>query len=345
MKTAIRHTVAGMALAALAVLPTGCRKDLCYDHDEHNYAVKVDAVASWEREWERSHAVDWESEWAGRGWDGWIAYDALRPDAADGIRCVVYKSDGIHSSNNLPPEGGRLPLSEEGAHALLFYNNDTEYIVFDNLTASAAATATTRTRTRGGFGGLHADERTINPPDMLYGAYIDEYVASKDTEVKRLPVAMRPLTYTYAIRYEFDAGLEYVALARGALAGMAESVYLQDGHTGSETATILFDDDACRLTDFGVEARLQSFGVPDYPGDHYAKATNRYTLNLEVRLSNGAYKTFEFDVTDQVAAQPRGGVIVVSGIVVSGEEAGGGSGFDVDVDGWGAYEDIEMPLN
>jgi len=67
-------------------------------------------------------------------------------------------------------------------------------------------------------------------------------------------------------------------------------------------------------------------------------------LNLEVMMKNGKLKEFEFDVTDQLSAQPRGGVITVDGLEVTDEEAGNESGFDVDVDGWGRYEDIELPL-
>ena len=49
--------------------------------------------------------------------------------------------------------------------------------------------------------------------------------------------------------------------------------------------------------------------------------------------------------TCEVERQPQGGVIVVSGIEISDEEGTeGGSGFDVNVDGWGEYEDIELPL-
>ena len=54
-----------------------------------------------------------------------------------------------------------------------------------------------------------------------------------------------------------------------------------------------------------------------------------------MRLHNGAMKTFEFDVTDQVKAQPRGGVIIVSdGLVITDEEGAAGfdSGFDIDVE-------------
>lgn len=112
--------------------------------------------------------------------------------------------------------------------------------------------------------------------------------------------------------------------------------------------SVMFD---CTLRDYGPEATVKSFGIPDYPGDHYGDGTRTtersYHLNLEVRLHNGAMKTFEFDVTDQVKAQPRGGVIIVSdGLVITDEEgaAGSDSGFDIDVEGWGDYIDIPLPL-
>lgn len=55
--------------------------------------------------------------------------------------------------------------------------------------------------------------------------------------------------------------------------------------------------------------------------------------------------SFDFDVTDQVAAQPQGGVIVVRDIEIPDEKGmEGGSGFDVDIDDWGEYEDVELPL-
>ena len=42
--------------------------------------------------------------------------------------------------------------------------------------------------------------------------------------------------------------------------------------------------------------------------------------------------------------QPHGGVINIDGITITDQEGGGtSSGFDVDVEGWGAYKDI--PIN
>lgn len=95
---------------------------------------------------------------------------------------------------------------------------------------------------------------------MLYGEWIERYEAKPTEEPVTLPGAkLQPLVYTYLIRYEFAQGLEHVALARGALSGMAESVYLQDGRTSGETATILFEGE---LKEFGVEVRVASFGAP-----------------------------------------------------------------------------------
>lgn len=331
------------SLFMLLFLLAGCRKDLCYNHDEHSLSVKVDAKVTWEQEWERAYDHQWTDEWD----EAWTwSYDDLRPDVADGVRVVIYADEGESlGETNLSQAGGRILSLPEGTHDLLLYNNDTEYIVFNNTTMAASALATTRTLTRGSFAALHKDERTVNQPDMLYGHFEDDHVAERTLDPVQLQVEMRPLVYTYLVRYEFSHGLQYVALARGALAGMAESVYLTDGHTGNEAATVMFD---CRLTDYGAEAQMQSFGVPNYPGDHYTRADGSpaaYHLNLQVRLNNGQYKEFEFDVTDQVQGQPRGGVITVSGIEVTDEEGTAGEGaFDVTVDDWGDYVDIPLPL-
>ena len=320
------------------VLLGGCRKDLCYDHDLHGLNVRVLLRPEWECEWERDYGRAWEENWPA---EHGMTYASLRPAAATGIVSFVYHEDGSRTERHLPGEGGLLPMSE-GEKSILFYNDDTRYIVFDGLNSWATASASTRTRSRFTYSEDHAGEKTVNAPDMLYGTWIDRYTAVPTSEPSPMAVTLRPLVYTYLIRYEFERGLEHVALARGALSGMAESVYLQDGHTGEETATILFE---CELKSYGVEVRLASFGVPGFPGDHYVQRDGqRQMLNLEVMMKNGKLKEFEFDVTDQLSAQPRGGVITVGGLEVTDEEAGNESGFDVDVDGWGRYEDIELPL-
>ena len=68
------------------LLCTGCRKDLCYDHDQHGTSVKVDAQFSWEQEWERPYDHNWKQEWKSE-WKG--SYDELRPEVAGGVRLVT----------------------------------------------------------------------------------------------------------------------------------------------------------------------------------------------------------------------------------------------------------------
>ena len=329
----------------LTALASCEHKDLCFDHDEHAPKSAVHIQAEYEQEWEFmcEGGTDWESMWKD---EFGMEYDELRPATPEGLRIQFYHEDGTGSTHNVAPEGDVLHV-RPGQHSILLYNNDTEYIVFDDMGSFASARATTRTRTRSSYLGNSymegADENTVGAPDMLYGSYIESYTAERKLEADELPVTMHPLVFCYLVRYKFSRGLEYVTLARGALAGMAGAVWLNSGRTDEEPATVLYD---CTVEDFGAQACVHSFGIPDYPNEFYTTRTERrYGLNLEVMLKNGKIKSLDFYVTDQVAAQPQGGVIEVDGIEITDEEGmEGGSGFDVDIDDWGEYEDIELPL-
>ena len=189
----------------------GCRKDLCYDHDKHALTANVLLQPEWEKEWERDYGKGWSDNWPQ---EHGMEYDELRPEAATGIASFVYHQDGSRSERHHPAHGGELPMTA-GEKSLLLHNDDTRYIVFDGLENSAQAMASTRTRTRSTYSELHVDEKTVNAPDMLYGAWIDSYTAVPTQDPTPLAVTMRPLTYTYLIRYEFAQGLEHVTLARG----------------------------------------------------------------------------------------------------------------------------------
>lgn len=336
-----------LLLGCMLVLFPSCElRGLCYTHDEH--APKSDLLidVTCEREWQYTYegGTDW------RNYPTWtetfgMEYDAMRPELPEGLRMQTFRTDGTGNMVNLPRGGGVVNL-RPGEQSLLFYNNDTEYIVFNGTDAFASAKATTRTRTRSSYLGspfVETRESTVSPPDMLYGAYVESLTVNSTVETDSLPVTMHPLVYTYLVRYEFSHGLKHVALARGALAGMAEAVWLNSGRTSNESATILYD---CTLQEYGAQAVVKSFGVPDFPNERYQTRNGRkYALNLEVRLRNGKVKTFDFDVTDQLEAQPQGGVIVVRDIEITDEEGKeGGSGFDVRIDDWGDYEDIDIPL-
>lgn len=331
-------------LVICAVVATGCnQKDLCLNHWEHEGRCDVEIILDWDLAWQVPYnaQTDWSASWGDH--DFGIPYESLNPSKPSGIHAVIYSDPkDRYDSRNLPANGGLLPMSE-GRHSILMYNNDTRYIVFRDLNNLASATASTRSRSRNSYLGTLKTtdtENTVSCPDALFGHYIEDFEVSKTQQMPIVDVMMKPLTYTYLVRYKFDSGVKHVALARGALAGMAASVYLTDGHTGNDICTFLYDAD---VKDWGVEAKVTTFGIPNFPNDYYSRSGDAYGLNLEVRLKNGKIFNFNFDVTEQIRYQPHGGVIEVGGVVITDEMAKEESGsFDVTVEGWGPHKDIDL---
>lgn len=329
-------------IAAMLAIFACEHKDLCYDHRDHAHRFHVNIIADYRQDWEEFGETDWEANWPSH----FFPYDDLRPGIPSGIRVVNQNDESDYNLHNISSNGGVVNLYE-GINDILIYNNDTEYIVFSRTNDGASTRATTRTRTRASYiGNKYANngEETVNPPDMLYANYIEGYYAEKLPEPADIEVTLQPLVFTYKVRYEFKAGLQYVAIARGALSGMAESVKINTGETSDKAATILFD---AEITDYGVRALVNSFGAPSFPHPEYPTRADaqKNGLNLELLLRNGRTVTFDFDVSDQIKAQPHGGVIVVKDIEIKEDVGTQGTGaFDVTVDEWGEYEDIVLPL-
>lgn len=334
----MRRRVIGICILILTLC--GCRKELCYNHDEHSLGVRVDVRTEWELEWERDYGCGWKYCWD-QNWG--FGYEELCPGVPEGIRLVAYYREGGYKEFNIEPSGRMVTLEKEGEYSFLLYNNDTEYLVYSDLSSSEEATATTRTTSRAEFRSPNDGERVMNQPDMLFGRYIETMMVERKMETDVVQLEMRPLVYTYFVQMEFSEGYEYVSKAQGLFAGMAEKVYLYDGHTGSESASIMFDCDKGKTN---LSARVRTFGVPDYPGDHYSKGEEDgdYMVRLEVLMINGLYKTFDIDVSDQIINQPRGGVILIEGLEITKKDfVSGSGGFDVGVDEWS--DPIEIPLN
>lgn len=344
-----RSKYLSISAAALMLITTACdHKELCFDHPEHALRYDTQVTINYNLQWEipYNNLTDWNATWSDDGFG--ITYASLRPGIPEGVRVAMYAKEPPRLVDNIPPTGGIIRM-RPGLNSLIFYNNDTEYIVFDDMDNFASAKATTRARSRSTYRGnpFASDfgsraESTVAPPDQLFGHYIDDYEQKKVVEPQELHITMQPLVFTYLIRYEFEAGIEYVGIARGALSGIAQSVSLSTGQTSEESATLLYD---CEVKPWGIQAIVRSFGVPDFPNPDYSRAPGEYGLNLEVRLRNGKMFNFDFDVTEQMARQPHGGVITVGGLKISDADGWeGGEGFDVSVDGWGEWNDIDIDL-
>lgn len=342
------HRFMPLMPAILSLVLVSCNhKDLCFNHEEHapRYAtnIAIDYAFDWEQPYDGQ--TDWLSDWPQLGLG--VSYDYFRPTLPEGVRMKAFNADGSRIETNMPPHGEETYLTP-GDNSLLFYNNDTEYIIFNDLGSYEEASATTRSRYRSTYSGnpqylpvrSKGDEQTVAAPDVLFGHYIDSYIQNRDTKPQQLDFTMHPLVFTYVIRYRFAEGYDYVSLARGALAGMAASVYLHNGRTSDEAVTVLFD---CTLETWGIQAVVRSFGIPDFPNPSYSRGDSDFGLTLEVMLKNGNIVDFHFNITEQMLIQPHGGVITVDGIKIAPDQgSSGGSGFDVSVDGWGEFEDVTI---
>ncbi|MDE5568696.1 MAG: DUF5119 domain-containing protein [Muribaculaceae bacterium] len=321
---------------------TSCRDELCYDH-----YPSLSLGLAWEHEWERdygmNHAANWDA--AKHGFE----YDDMRPERPEWVNMVITKPDGTTGEKYLKPEGDEFMVDLGEGQSYLLYNGDTEYIMLSDVASLNDARASATSRSRSGLSYInehHPDVRSTNPPDVLYAAYVEKAPSFNIHDHLSLDVKMQPLVYTYVIRYEFEYGLEHVALARGAIGGMAESVYLRDGRTSENASVILYD---CDIKPYGCEAHVRSFGTPGFPDEYYGRTESEtterpYSLNLEIMLTNGKSVEFNYDIADQLKNQPRGGVITISGIRIEDQIGASDSGFNVDVTDWPEHDIIDLPI-
>lgn len=340
------HNISNVVVAIIMMTTmASCRKDLCYNHFR-NAAVSL----SWEQEWERDYGEGLSSKWVAEEYGG-LYYDDLRPEVPEWVHLIKYGIDGSRSESFLEPDGGNLILDGDEDCGILLYNGDTEYLIVSDIASLSTARATATTRTRSSLSYMsekYPGIRSTNPPDILYSSYISQLPEINMHESKDVPVNMQPLVFTYIIRYEFKNGTEHIALARGALAGMAESVYLLDGRTSDESAIILYD---CKVTDYGCEAIVTSFGIPGFTNEYYGRHAedpdaeeSPYMLNLEIMLTNGETTEFNIDISDQIRRQPRGGVIKVTGLEIEDEKEWVDSGFEPEIIDWEERDVIEINL-
>ena len=360
----LRRHIYSPAFILLTLLLSSCRKDLCYNHFR-SLKVHLEYEQVWERDYGINTADIWDTELYG------LTYDELIPEACESVTVLIYdvndeksiRTDFIYQTDTRDLSIG------DGVNSVLFYNNDTENVTSRSITDRKNAQCVANLASRSTYVPMDGDEITVLEPDMCYTAYLSEIPEISMHEQRGVIVKMQPIVFTYVFVFEFDSGIDNVALARGAISGMAYGAYYRDASTTEETATILFEN--CKIVDNEIVAIVRAFGPPNfvvtyYEGpvpDHVSRNTDSRSrsrarsradgdngdtgtqrLNLELMLTSGRIKEVYFNVSNQINKNPTGGIVHFTGLKVDDSENVGSSLFNVDVQGWGEAEEIPLPV-
>lgn len=202
-----------LAVLAMSFVSTGCeRKELWLRTNGIEFSIAIYDIRL-----ELLWGVDWESQWQ-YDWDedlfGYVGYSE-----PDWIRAIIYNHDITndtrtpHISRNFARKGGRVNLNGGSWYDMLFYNSDTEYILFNqdaNLTNYVATTrsANFQAYTRGAIKAQEFIEdiptyTEYNQPDELFGAFLENMLVSEDPEDYEIEYdANGQKTYVYNVNAE-----------------------------------------------------------------------------------------------------------------------------------------------
>ena len=322
--------------------------------------------------------VDWQTRWQYL-WDESL-YGPVGYTTPEGVRANVYTTNQInervkYTSRNLPKHGGRVSLMTNSTYDLVFYNNDTEYILF-STDESTYYYATTRSNVRSAYS---EEYMHYNQPDQLFGVFLEELYVTDDPEeyervedengyyyVYEIEASLEPYTYIYLcqimiLNNKDDAGLRIEGAEKVSISGLAGGVDLFTRTTNAENLVAITQEDVKPLQQDrdltlpdGTQAkgdifaaRVMTWGLPGINAMDYfqtrgsIEVEHKVNMQIGLKLRNGSVYVMEKDITDQLKQYPVGGIITVvidsSDIPdeVIGVKPKPGGGFDASVDEWG----------
>lgn len=391
--SATSRKACGLVLSCLCVVSLmSCeREPMLHLHDGADMDVKLPIVdltleVVWNYLFDYDIEYDWQKEWQ-YGWDdtdrelfGAIGY--IEPDELEIRR--YYLSDNPNAAHNAPYKnhikGHMLSTKFDfGYWDLLVWNDiktpdGIQSIRIDENESYEyvkAYTGETMTPTR-----YNAPKftRAFYQPEHLFAGYengieirqdLDGFVFDEQLNswVYHLKMQLQPVTYIYLVQVILhnnnnNGGRKVVAVDGNAdLSGMARSVTLNNGITGSDAITVNYNMRLkTDITTNGGEkvdiigGKVVTFGIPNL--NPYKLSTRAYAeslskvneidkdnhhyVDITMQFKNGKDSTLVFDVTDQVRRLYRGGVITINLDMdkVPIPQQTGGSAFDAVVKEW-----------
>lgn len=347
MRRISRHIAPWMLVALLLTsLFTGCeRKDL---YLAQRGTLSID-VSVYDIQLDLLWGVDWQTKWQYR-WDESL-FGPIGYTEPTGVRANVYAINQInqrvkYTTRNLPKTGGQVSLTTNSTYDMVFYNNDTEYILFAT-DDSTYYYATTRGNSRAPYTRSYDN---YNQPDQLFGSYLNDLYVTDDPDayeihensdgsilyVFNVDATLDPYTYIYLcqvmiLNNKDEMGLRIQGAEGLTISGLAGGVDLFTRTTDSTHIVAVTQDDIkpmqedrrLTLPDGSTivgdifAARIMTWGVPGV--DPLERSRTRVPIltkdstNIAVglKLRNGTVYSVEQNITEQIKQYPAGGVLTI----------------------------------
>ena len=224
--------------------------------------------------------------------------EQLSISGPDGVCIYPIDSDTLSfTENHIPPSGGIIPLTPDRIYNFFVINSDYEYTNpnYDESNFQYIM-----------YGDISYDDRNIFDNGIYIGKLL-EYYSEKVIKPETLHAVLTNIVYRYIIAIKFNgAGFNKIIYpyCRGALSGMASGVkiYLTPDIEYLGNCSLVFEESARENNKINII--INTFGIS-------SDESRQNILSIELMLFPRTIKTFEFDVTDQLTAYPRGGIITV----------------------------------
>ena len=323
---------------------------------------KINVDVMWQLNW----AINWQFNWNVSAL-GPVGYT---PPASLRMHVFTHGPEGdpvSHFVHNFVGDETQLEIFV-GTHDLLFHNNDSEALLFQQdgdlghvhsytrkLANGLKASTQVLTIPQKLAGQTKAPSEFVEPvnltPDNLFSLYnqnqvitdnLDDYEYIDGKYVLRIEGELYPSTFIYLFQIRLLNNDDRVIGSAGgaALTGMSQGVDLMTRQTWEPTASYLMDVYMDKPQDM-LGAKVFTFGIPGcnpYDAASVAAAPDgSHYLVLNVSYVNGSNKNISLDVTDKIRELPLGGVIDLE-IDVNDfppdESAGGDGGFVALIGDW-----------
>lgn len=348
MKLFNRH-IAPLALVMMIFMTafTGCERKPLYlaqrgtlNVDVSVYNIQLDLL------W----GVDWKTEWQYM-WDESL-HGPLGYSEPSGVRANVFSLTESnerfkYTTRNLPKSGGRVNLTTRQSYDMVFFNNDTEYILFYSDDANDYLYATTRSNSKTAYTRAYAH---YNQPDQLFGTFLHDLYVTDDPDaytihydangypyyLYNITASLTPYTFIYLCQVMLlnnndEEGKRIIGCNGISADGLAGGVDLFTRVTDSLNLVAITQEDVkpiqanrpLRLPD-GTQtegdifaARIMTWGIPGIdPLEKIMARTevqpqDSIELGIGLTLRNGNVHSIQQNITELIKRKPAGGVITI----------------------------------